>query len=580
MLQRLKIRLSRWLRRHVGAMRHDYLGITREGCPEAFAKPLRVAVLGTCMTDKLSRAFEAAGDTVESHLYSSHPAAGFPDLDWAGFDAVVVTPNLRGLFGDDLAHARIADDAAFDAFVAAHRAGVERIVADISAAVAGRAPVFVVGFIEPPSTSQGLLLNGRRRSLHRVVTLLNDAMADALEADPSCHYLELNDVLHHLGDRDLSDGWTNHFTHGGIRGRLSDEFHTALVVRLHRALVVLAQPAPIKLIVTDLDNTLWRGVLAEFDEIVPHEHVEGWPLGYAEALLEFKRRGGLLAIASKNDHDETVARFAKVWGDRLRIDDFCALEINWGPKSESIRRILAATNLLPGNVLFVDDNPREIDEVTRAFPEIRTLTGDESLWRAHILHSPHTQVAAVTAESTARTALIAAKQKRDEAAAGQSREDWLRDLAVAVAIRPIGAKSDPDFARAFELLNKTNQFNTTGKRWSDAEIGALFAAGGTLVGLRASDRFGDNGLVSVAVLRDRVLEQMVLSCRVFGLGIETAFLARLEETHGVEAALLVDTGRNKTCAAFPADHGMVEADGRWRVETPARVPDWIALRAG
>lgn len=579
MYERLKIRLTRWLRRNVEFLRHDDLHIAPETCPEAHATPLRVAILGICMADKLSRAFEALGDTTDSYLFTSHLVGAIPDVEWDRYDVVVVLPNLRNGLGDDLAHTRITSDAQFAAFVEEKRAGLVGMLRDLSAAVAGRSQVLVAAFVEPPSTYPGLLLNGRRHSLHRIVRTLNDAMADTLEPDPSCHYLELNDVIHHLGDRDIVDGWTKHYTHGGFKGRLAAEFHTALAVRVHHALMVLRAQSPIKLIVTDLDNTLWIGVLAEFDEIVPHEHVEGWPLGYVEALLEFKRRGGLLAIASKNDHDETVARFARVWGDRLRIEDFVSVEINWGPKSQSLRKILAETNLLPENVLFVDDNPREIDEVKRAFPAMRTLTGDESLWRSHILFSPYTQVARISAESSARTELVAAKLQRDEAAAGLSRADWLRDLAIVVRIRAIPSKAHADYARAFELLNKTNQFNTTGRRWSEPEVAALFAEGGLLVGLRAGDRFGDNGLVSVAVLRRGLLEQMVLSCRVFGLGIETAFLAHLERSHGVEAALFGDTGRNKTCATFYRDHGMSEVEGRWVMGEPTSSPAWIDVRA-
>ncbi|MCE1235359.1 MAG: HAD-IIIC family phosphatase [Hyphomicrobiales bacterium] len=577
MLARLQIRLSRWLRRNVEGLRHDYLMIAPGTVEGEHPRPLRVALLGACMVDKLSQAFAELGDVADVYLFSSRPNDPLPDADWSGYDAVVVSPNLRTLLGDDLAHLRFASDDELAAFMERVRAGLEVLLADVAAAIDGRAPVFVLSLFEPVATYQGLLLNGRRRSLHRIVTSLNDAMADALEGLPSCHYLELNDLMRHFGDRDLDDGYVNHFTHGGIKGKLSVPFHRAIVVRIWHALMVAKADRPIKLIVTDLDNTLWIGVLAEYDEIVPHLHTEGWPLGYVEALLEFKRRGGLLAIASKNDHDETVERFGKVWGARLKIEDFCATEINWGPKSQSVRRILEATNLQADNVLFIDDNPREIDEVTRAFPTIRTLSGDESLWRSHILYSPHTQVARITAESANRTDMIAAKAQRDRAAATMSRADYLRDLKIVARIRAIRRPQDPDRPRAVELLNKTNQFNTTGKRWSDAEVDALFREGGALIALSARDEFGDNGLVSVAALRGGVIEQVVLSCRVFGLGVETALLSHVLREHRPQAALFADTGRNKTCATLWRDLGMTEADGRWIVGAPPPAPEWVSV---
>jgi FkbH-like protein len=187
--------------------------------------------------------------------------------------------------------------------------------------------------------------------------------------------------------------------------------------------MILRNDSPVKRIITDLDDTLWKGVLAERDDLVPAEHTEGWPLWYVEALLEFKRRGGLLAISSKNDEAPTLDRILKVWGHRLPPSAFCSIKINWEPKSRKIQAILKETNLLASNALFIDDNPRETDEVQWVLPGIRTLTGEPSAWRSVILFSPHTQVARITPESTARTGMAQAKSCRSSVL-GQRTSEW------------------------------------------------------------------------------------------------------------------------------------------------------------
>jgi FkbH-like protein len=300
--------------------------------------------------------------------------------------------------------------------------------------------------------------------------------------------------------------------------------------------------------------------------------------------LEFKRRGGLLAICSKNDYKETIDRFNQLWRRRLRRNDFCSVKINWLPKSKNIAEILAETNILPSNVLFIDDNPHEIEEVKQAFPEIRTLTGTQENWRSVILWSAETQVAVVSEESTKRTQLVRAKQARDLGERGLNRDDYLRSLGVEVHFDVIRDSSSPKYARAVELINKTNQFNTTGKRWSPADLQSFFSKGGFFVALSATDKHGDNGLVCLALVCDCEITQVVMSCRVFGFSLETALLCRVFEVLDGDRECnnvlgrLVDTGKNKACAQFYKTHGFVELEhvsGMWQSKEAPAWPNWI-----
>jgi FkbH-like protein len=550
---------------------------------------LSIAVVGTCVAELFANTCDPRSWKIDHFLMHALNGPFAPDAPLEQYDAILVQITLRQLFhaisehGDDLHYLRHAPR--YNGILTSATTLLKQVITRVVEAIAGAKPTFFLAFNEPPSTHQGILLNNRHKSLYHFVRTLNDQMADALDGVPNSYYIEINDLLRYYGDARISDAYSRHFTHAAfLATQETRSFALAILERIRNALTILAQESPIKLIITDLDNTLWRGVLAELDEIVPYKHVEGWPIGYAEALLEFKRRGGLLAICSKNDYKETIDRFNQLWRRRLRRNDFCSVKINWLPKSKNIAEILAETNILPSNVLFIDDNPHEIEEVKQAFPEIRTLTGTQENWRSVILWSAETQVAVVSEESTKRTQLVRAKQARDLGERGLNRDDYLRSLGIEVHFDVIRDSSSPKYARAVELINKTNQFNTTGKRWSPADLQSLFSKGGFFVALSATDKHGDNGLVCLALVCDCEITQVVMSCRVFGFSLETALLCRVFEVLDGDRECnnvlgrLVDTGKNKACAQFYKTHGFVELEhvsGMWQSKEAPAWPNWI-----
>ena len=236
----------------------------------------------------------------------------------------------------------------------------------------------------------------------------------------------------------------------------------------------------VKLVIVDIDDTLWRGVAAEQSEDeLGNEALEGWPLGFAEALGHLKRRGVVLAIASKNDEGRVAQILSRSYGSRLCLDDFAVRKISWQPKADSIEKILHEINLLPRNVVFIDDNPSERAAVKAAFPEMRVFGPNPLLWRRILLWSAETQVSSITAESAARTEMVRAQVERERERQRQqmSRQDFLASLSLAVNLIDITDMDHPGFPRVLELINKTNQFNTTGKRWTKQECMAAVATG-------------------------------------------------------------------------------------------------------
>ncbi|MBU2737421.1 hypothetical protein [Acidithiobacillus concretivorus] len=132
---------------------------------------------------------------------------------------------------------------------------------------------------------------------------------------------------------------------------------------------------------------------------------------------------------------------------------------------------------------------------------MRTLSGDPEQWRHLLLYSVETQVAQVSAESARRTELVQAKKQQDAAAENMDRTAWLESLQLTLQVETMTDGAHPRYVRALELLNKTNQFNTTGQRWTDAELQNWLAAGGVLLAVSAQDRFAPHGLIALALLQ-------------------------------------------------------------------------------
>ncbi|PRD50966.1 HAD-IIIC family phosphatase [Phyllobacterium myrsinacearum] len=344
---------------------------------------------------------------------------------------------------------------------------------------------------------------------------------------------------------------------------------------IHAMYRTLTQQDSVKLVILDLDDTLWRGVIAE-EGIHNRFVLEGWPLGLIEALKFLKQRGIILAIVSKNDEAKILDLWPQLLKHRLDIDDFAVRKINWKPKAENIQDILNETNLLSKNVLFIDDNPVERESVQAAFPAIRVLGEELYSIRSTLLWAPETQVAYVTQESSRRTEMIQAQVQRETAKADMTREEFLASLDVSVGIRSINTVDDERFPRALELINKSNQFNTTGKRWTVNECLQAFLSGATFEIFEVGDKYTDYGLVGIAIVRNQVILQFVMSCRVVGLGVEQAVIAGLAKIHPQLKGVYTETEANGLCRDLYQKCGFEFDDGIWALgENTVPVPPHV-----
>ena len=300
-----------------------------------------------------------------------------------------------------------------------------------------------------------------------------------------------------------------------------------------------------KVLVCDLDNTLWGGVIGE-DGLTGIRLGPGSPEGEAysalqEYLLELKGRGLLLAVCSKNNPEDARLPFEQHPHMRLRLDDIAAFVASWDDKVEQIRRVAHALSLGTDSFVFLDDNPFERTWVRSQLPEVAApeLTTPFTYVRELDRHR-YFQTLTLSNEDQARTEMYrvegARAVLRTQAASLDEFLEQLRMRATAVAITPA------NLARVTQLVNKTNQFNLTTMRYTEADIERI--AGDPRGWARAfhlADRFGDHGLIGVLLCRAAEpdgweIDTWLMSCRVLGRRMEHLMFDRLVEAaraHGI-----------------------------------------------
>ena len=350
---------------------------------------------------------------------------------------------------------------------------------------------------------------------------------------------------------------------------------------LARALRALTTP-PRKCLVLDLDNTLWGGVLGE-DGIGGIKLGTDFPgnvfLAFQKQLRSYRDRGVLLAIASKNNDADVVECFEKHPDQVLRLSDFAARQIHWNDKASSIAAIAKALNIGTDSIAFFDDSPVEREWMRSRMPEVAVIDvpTDPLRYAAALDAAELFDTLVLTAEDRERSALYRQDEGRSQLLASSgSVDDFLRALEVRVEIGPIDATTLP---RVGQLLGKTNQFNVTTRRHSAADLERMLSEGAIGLWLRARDRFGDNGLVGVAIARqesagDWIIDSFLLSCRVLGRGVEHALLSAITRKaieRGARRMLgeFIPTAKNAPAAGFFADGGFTplpQRPGFWHFD--------------
>lgn len=427
------------------------------------------------------------------------------------------------------------------------------------------------------------------RSQQGAMHQLNDRLARAVAADAGVTVFDVARVATEVGTR----AWFDARLELMARCPLSATAQHAVAKLTARLINAMARP-PRKCLVLDLDNTLWGGVLGE-------DGVAGIKLGadypgnafvrFQRAVRSLRDRGILLAIASKNNETDVDELFASHRDMVLRREDFAARQVHWNDKAQSLQAIATELNIGIDALVFFDDNPVEREWIQRQLPEVLVVDVPSNV--SHYIRALDQSGAfdqvVITAEDLVRAEQYQIEHDRHalQCSAG-SVEEFLRALQMKATVGTIAA---PTLSRVVQLLGKTNQFNLTTRRHSESDLARMLEGDAIGLWIRVADRFGDHGLVGVALaVREESnyrLDSFLLSCRVLGRRVEHALLGvvlQRAQRAGAASVLaeFIPTKKNTPAATFLADAGFTRTDAAERswcmdLQDPPALPDVIEI---
>ena len=561
----------------------------------------KIAVLGGYTTHDIARTLEVflLESGIDPVFYESEYARfyedavfGSPELDSFAPDLVYICTSVRNLRSFPLPG---MDEAAADALLEESFGRYEACWK----ALAGRyhCPVIQNNFEYP---SYRLLGNLDAYDFHgrvHFVTELNRRFAEAAAKSDFLYLVDVNYVSACFG----LDRWSDEAAWNMYKYAVAMEAVPTLAWNVSNVIRAILGKSK-KALALDLDNTLWGGVVGD-------DGVEGLEIGEetakGETYLAFQRYvkelsgvGVILTVDSKNERENAVAGLNHPSGI-LRPEDFADIEANWEPKSANLVNTAKKISILPEAFVFADDNPAERaivrDQVPgAAVPEL----GDPETFIRTIDRAGYFEPARLTADDVGRAGMYRANAERS--ALQESFADYGQYLDSLEMHAHIGSFAPVDFARITQLTNKSNQFNLTTKRYTLPEIEEAAADRDvvTLCG-RLSDRFGDNGIVSLIIAsvamtlsEDEagnhratgelalIVDLWLMSCRVLKRDMEYAMMDALAEaaiSRGIHSiyGYYYPTAKNGMVRDFYKDMGFrlldLQPDGRsaWRFDIPA-----------
>ena len=388
--------------------------------------------------------------------------------------------------------------------------------------------IIQVGFDSPPSGAWGSLEDTLPEGRRRVIAAANRDLSADMPRGVS--FVDANVIAAEIG----AEYWSARQWHSAKQYPAS-----AALPLLADALAAHAAAAfglTAKALIVDLDNTLWGGVIGEdlLEGIrigPPTAEGEGY-LELQRYLLELKQRGVLLAVCSKNNLADAEQPFRQHEDMLLKLDDFVAFRANWDDKPGNIEQIARDLSLGLDSFVFLDDNPLEREYVRLRLPQVAVPECGRTPWDmlSALRRGMYFETVALTDEDLVRHESYRGNVAR--AAAEKSAptlESFLQELEMASRHGPVDAQTLP---RVAQLINKTNQFNLTTRRYTEDQVQAMAASPDWWCHwFRLADRFGDHGLIGVLLARKDasrwLVDTWLMSCRVLGRQMEEFMCACL-----------------------------------------------------
>ncbi len=526
----------------------------------------KIRVLGTSTTHSFAE-----------DLAPAFAASGFnASIDEANFGEVI-PELLRPVSGEYDAYVLVLDKEGFhphdgrqesDKNLALLTERIDLLTSSLTSfAEQSNAPIFINTLPLSPAPAVGFMDRQHADGMGASVALINGALAELASQHNQIILIDSFVALSDLAPASWTDPKMWYY------GRIPYSSEASRALATSFALAWQAEKrGPAKVLVLDLDNTMWGGIFGE-DGVTGLQCGDDFPGNAFKAMqnefLRLKKQGMILAILSKND-PAAITAFADHPGIIMQEDDFVAHRINWVPKPQNIRELASEINVGLDSFIFLDDSPHEREAMRALAPEVLTpeLPDDPAQRPAFLRALAQTWPIRLTDEDAQRSSMYLARRKASEAqSSATSFEDYLAGLEQKLLIEEVSTTTAPRIA---QMHQKTNQFNLTTRRYDEADIKAMMENPNAMVILgTVSDKFGDHGIsiCATVTIKDAAaeLQTLLMSCRVIGREVEVAFLGALLEnlkSKGVETltASYIPTEKNVIVAAFYRDQGLTKGE--------------------
>ncbi len=437
--------------------------------------------------------------------------------------------------------------------------------ANLWGAIAKRSTTYIVqsNFVSPYERQFGNFDCMVATSMPAQIAALNAAIEQCARGHAQVLINDIASIASYVGRRTWCDEklWT-------LAKALCSLEHLPLVAQNSADIVLSTMGRGIKCIVLDLDNTLWGGVIGDdgLDGIAIGPFGEGEPFHRFQLyLLELKRRGLILCVCSKNEHETAIRAFREHPEMVLRESDIAVFMANWNPKVDNIKTIQQVLNIGLDSIVFLDDNPFERNMVRQYLPSVIVpeLPEEPSDYVRTISELNLFETTSFTAEDVQRTQLYredGARKALEQSFTNVS--EYLKSLEMKITISAFDTFHLPRIA---QLIQRSNQFNLTTRRYALAECEALMHSDRFIpLFAKLADKFGNYGLISLAVLEvdgaRGELPLWLMSCRVLGRGVEEQLMNNVvaaAQARGVTTLVgkYIPTAKNKMVEQFYARFG-------------------------
>lgn len=420
----------------------------------------------------------------------------------------------------------------------------------------------------------------------KCIAKMNTKLAKLCEELPDTTLLPISKIVKEIGTIDANPGkyWLmGRFPFGP---KFRGYYHKLLVGG-----IMALEGLTARALVLDLDNTLWGGVVGDdgkFGVQIGSDYPGNQFVSFQSFIKSLINQGLILTVCSKNCEEVALSVFNDNPNMIIKVRDLTSHRINWSTKSQNIKEISREIDLGLSSLMFIDDNPMEREEVRQNCPGVIVpeMPNDVTQWPGFLARHPALTTIEISQNDRDKVDKYRIRaQIKDVERVSVDRHSFLRNLEMSIEIKPLIEANKP---RALQILTKTNQFNTTSKRFSEAELDEKLAKGNDVLTVRIKDRFGSDEIIAVLVITytedlNAHIDNFVMSCRVMGRGTETAILADVCKRaidRGCRRLVgkIINTERNQPCRNVYSDHDFEMHSSKvfiLELEKPTQFPDWF-----